>query len=137
MYNIPDTKENWANPIICKKISNILEVKTAFYWKKINDEAEIVTSLFDDDGYYAKANSLLSETNCAEYIPAFTVAEMQAMLPDYSFARYGKKFRIALLGFYKNERVETERMADALAEMVLIALKNNMVNIKALKLSYS
>lgn len=137
MYNLDAAQENWVFPITCLQLEKFLQVKTAFYWKVVGDNCQLVSSFFDPDYYYSSTNSALAEVGTLQLVRAFSLAEMDAILPDHTIMKRKGIYRINCIGIAHTIRTEHHRLADALALMVMECIRKNVIDISSIVKIYS
>lgn len=137
MYNVESLKKNWVSPDLCQKLQEFLQIKTAFIWKqRPNGSCDLETTLFDTDNYYGVVNELLVGSGYIQIFPAFTIQEMESVLPDYSLTREGGKYHVRCKGIFHLETV-SEKLADALAVLVINGCRSNLLNTMEIKNAYN
>lgn len=100
--------------------------KPTHRWLNYYEEWVLATDAFDSDGYYATSINLLPE------VPAFTGADCEKRLPDYVLSKLGRCYYLNLRLFNRVPGIQSERLPDAFAEMLLECIKKGVIDVTKL-----
>lgn len=124
--------ENFVSPNLCShlKVAGLCAVSN-FKWVIRGTEVRLETDLFDMDEYYKSSKSLLYDFNNPLILPAYTVKDVEKCLPAYLLTKgtFECDYEISLDQIFKVESKKSSRLPDALAEMLLEAIKKNIVSL--------
>lgn len=128
-----DRKHNYASPAICQQLNDLgLTDKVSAFWKVYQKECLLVSYEFDTENYYRQADGNLDFiTPCLQTIPAYTIAELELLMPDYSMSMISGEYKINYSRYItSNFKSSSNRIADAYALAVLDLIQNNIIIIE-------
>lgn len=122
----------FVEPTLCQRLHNYgLKASNYFNWVMDMDrmEATLISLAFDPDGYYAQASAnVLFVNGEGNVIPAFTIEDMQSILPNWFMTRCnGDVFELEC-AFFPETQIQAPRIADAFALMVLKAFEEGKMD---------
>jgi len=125
------TTDSFVSPNICKMLAEAgMSNDMPFAWKIKGIDAELVSSMFDKDGIYASSDALLCELRLAKFVPAYTVGDCLALLPDFFCEKLNKNYSISVDKNYGLNASESVRFSDALAGLVLQCFEKRIIKQK-------
>lgn len=128
--------KNFVSPHLCEKLLEAgLSVSTPFYWKRVGNIFDLDTDEFDPDRYYegsrAHVDYVLKINNIhPKVFPAFTLMDMEQLIPDYYIDRStcGLRFSLMCDSMYGMDAVQGNHLPDVFAEMVLQGFHKRTIN---------
>lgn len=128
--------KNFVSPELCEKLlESGLTVSTPFYWLRVGNIYDLETDAFDPDNYYessrAHVDYVLKVNNIhPKVFPAFTLADMEVLIPDYYMERntVGLRFSLMCDSMYGMDAVQGDHLPDVFAQMVLQGFHKRTIN---------
>lgn len=115
------------NPNLCLElIIHGITADTAFKWRVINNSFEIDTDYFDKDDYYNCVKRGFEE-HMPPRIPAFSVDDMELLLPSYYMEKENGQYQLVCSWFDKI-KFGNKRLPDLFGEVILRALKEKKID---------
>jgi|ERR1035437_1474216 hypothetical protein len=134
-FNTSSLYKPFVVPILCRDL--VLAGFTApanYQWKIRNKEALLYTTVFDADDYYKESIAHLDYINPPDHIyPAYTIMDVEEPLKDYMITcSAAGEYEISMHSMYNIESYKAPRMPDAIALLLLGAIRKGIVNQKFL-----
>lgn len=123
--------ENFVSPWLCHDLMTLgLSANINYRWSILGTEVKLETCLFDEDGYYKKSRLLLDETNKPKIIPAYSIKDVEKVLPYFLLTKSESGYEISLDEMYGVESKKALRLPDAMGALLLEAIKKRIVSLK-------
>lgn len=104
-----------------------LTLTTPYTWKIRGNEAVLYTTAFDLDMHYKMANANVDFVFPCRYIPAFQLADMEKLVPDYLLNRTGNIYTLRCDDMFKMDEEQDEHLPDVFAKMILQGFKKRIL----------
>lgn len=125
-------------PILCKDLIELGLTKAAKHtWKIMNGDAFVFTEHYDPDGYYSAAQSLLDQNYCNIVLPAYLATDLEPLVGDFTHLLMNGTHEIFPQTYRLIGRVTAPRYADAIAMMLISAIKKHQVSVAKLNQTLS
>lgn len=123
----------FVSPKLCSELMIAgLTKDMPYVWKIYKDLAKIHTYTFDYDDYYKSGdahNDFI--TPPTEIWPAYSIEDVERILPIGYFMTCNEKgYEISLSSIYQMESCKAERMPDAFALMLLLAIRKRVIDLR-------
>lgn len=132
MYNVNATLKNFASPQYCEQLDVFLKFSTPFYWRVKEKKSELAARIFDPEELYNNSDGALEEIKIIKIHNAYSVGELESLLPDYCIEKVNNRFRVFCDAAYNIPETESEKLADALAIMAISGLRRRVISIEPL-----
>lgn len=125
-------------PILCKDLTELGLTKSAKHtWKIMNGDAFVFTEHYDPDDYYSSAQALLDKNYCTMVLPAYQATDLEPLVGDFTHIFLKGSHEIFPITYRLIGRVMAPRYADAIAMMLISAIKKHQVSVANLNQSLS
>lgn len=124
---MPETtiSKDFVSPSLClDMLACGLTDKTPFRWKNVQNTWILWSDSFDPDNYYQIAKDWIAEYNDIQVLPAYTVAQMESIIPDYLLEKRSGQYVLSVENIYGLPSVGNTRLADAFGYLVIEILRN-------------
>ncbi len=122
----------FARPSICDQLQKEgLSGDVLLWWAMNGAECRLCTYFFDNDNYYAAVQSVIESVSKWEKLPAYSIVDLEKLLPHGWLASRNNlgQYEVCIDDMWKLEPVVSPRLADALALMLLHAIKAGVLKV--------
>ena len=127
-------KNLFANPALCQQLlaSGLYAESCPFFYKVEDGFAAVYSFAFDDDSYYEQAMRNVEYANKKDlkFIQAFSIDDMQQMLPNYRLRKDGNVHTLETGAELNHLCYCGTSLADVFAHVILQALHLGYLEIK-------
>jgi hypothetical protein len=95
---------------------------TPFKWRVLRHAATLTTTVFDTDNYYVDGQKMVDAIDAPAYFPAFTIGDLQKILPDYLLNKNNNEYELSCSSLFKLDVETSDRMPDVFAKVVIKGL---------------
>ena len=121
----------FISPVYCVYLQEQgLDIATPFIWRIINNQAFLHTHIFDVDNTNMQSIANVDYISPVSTLSAFTMADMELMIPDYFISRHGNSFTLSCDKMWGLEDVTDVRLPDAFALMLLQCFRKKITNVE-------
>jgi hypothetical protein len=123
---------DFVSPVYCVYlVEQGMNIETPYYWRITNEEARLMTHVFDIDESHRQALANQDYINpIVKKLPAFSLGDMQLIIPDYFLSRHYGAFTLSCDKMFGLDDVSADRMPDAFAIMALQCFRTKITNIE-------
>lgn len=119
--------QSFINPFLALELwDSGLQLKTVFMWKVKDGQVQLFTSMFDPDGIYKAAESIIEIVCPAEReFAAFQLGDLERLMPDYTIGRHQRDIDLMVDMAWNVPYVRSKRLPDVFALMALQLIKKD------------
>jgi hypothetical protein len=127
--------QNYVSPRICSDLKYAgFTACAVFQWKVYEQDLILDTKIFDVDDYYKEGNDLIDKVQpLLEVLPAWTIKEIERLLPDFCICRVNKNYEMSIDGHYGVEAIQSDRLPDLFGLMMLACLRKRVIKLNKIK----
>lgn len=107
-----------------------LDIATPFFWRLMNHCAYLHSHVFDLDENNRQSFANVDFITPVTTLSAYTLSDMELMIPDYFISRQGNSFTISCDKMWSLDDVTDPRLPDAFALMLLQCFRKKITNVK-------
>lgn len=126
--------QGFVSPALCDQLQRFgVTTETPYHYRMIGGIPELNSYAFDHDEYYrtAYANVDAVYRNQVGYLPAYQVSDVMRPLPAFLLGKEENGYVVMCDSIYGLKAQNATRMPDALAMMLLEAIKQRVVKVDA------